>query len=145
MTIDQPPTEKETVKSGILEQGKSLIVGALAFLLLACVTAIGSSLPAGWLNNLPSKPILLLLALSIVVNLLCAWGIFCLLREERMTLRDGVWWDKENQPHCSSCKTPIIFGDFSARYAQTTYWCIKCGRHGYASGLHRNIKATTGS
>ena len=126
---------KESIRATLREQRKSLIVGSLAYLLTASLAAIGTALPSGWLSTLPSKPILLLLALSILLNILVTCWIYLLLREDKLTLRDAVYWDKAHQPHCPACKSPISFRGLNDDNT-TSYFCVQCKSFVKATGLH---------
>lgn len=104
-----------------------MIWGALSALLLLVLKALGDALPSGWFATIPSKPLLLLLALSILLNVIMALGIYLLLREDKMELRkDGLYWDKVGNPHCPACKTPLVTLKVLEDNPTVCFRCIKC-------------------
>ena len=117
---------KEKIKSTIQEKGAELVWGTVAFLLVATVHQIAAALPDSWFMHIPSKPLLLLLAISVVVNIIFGWVIIALLRDEKLTLDKGVFWDRKQRPYCPACKTPLC--DPIDQPSETRWQCVKCSK-----------------
>ena len=44
--------------------------------------------------------------------------------EKQLKLKDCVYWDKNDNPYCPVCKTPLKFDSISQN--ETEYHCPKC-------------------
>jgi hypothetical protein len=132
---------KEIIKATIRERVSTAAWGALAALLMLVGKALADALPSGWFATLPSRPLLLLLALSVSLNLLTTVAIYLLLREERLTLGDGVYWDTAMNPRCPACKTPIQATRLHPEKNETIFFCVKCKQHVRATGIHAPPKS----
>jgi hypothetical protein len=52
-----------------------------------------------------------------------------MLREEKMELKkDGLYWDKEDNPHCPACKTPLVTLMAMEDDPTVCFRCIKCSK-----------------
>lgn len=70
------------------------------------------------------KSMLSLLALSLFANIALLALIFLLTRRSQFVLKYGIYWDKDKNPHCPSCKTPVAtYNEYSSGKG---YFCKPC-------------------
>jgi hypothetical protein len=134
-----PTKTKENIRLKIREYLSLFTTGLFGVLLGLLLNQIGTSIPSKVLDALPVRPILSILGIAIVVILILALWIYALMKEKKMTLKDAVYWNKNNQPHCPGCKSPIVFTSASRSRNDTSYFCIKCDKWGYANNIHSEI------
>lgn len=76
--------------------------------------------------------------LSIV--LLCSY-LFDLHRKSRknaLRLYFGIYWDKEKNPYCPACKTPLNYFHDNEYNEYHTFECIKCNKEMSAKDINGN-------
>lgn len=47
-------------------------------------------------------------------------------KERQLTIHLGILWDKESNPHCPACETPL--GAYAAYGNSYAFKCVKCNR-----------------
>ena len=74
---------------------------------------------------LSKTALLSLLVLSIVLNLVFLALVFYLAKKPPLKLKYGIYWDKDKNPHCPSCKIPIAaYNEYTT--AGKGYYCKPC-------------------
>ena len=114
---------KEDILSTIQQYRSQAIIGLFG-LLFGLLTNVLKQIPISVLDALPNRPILLALAGSLLLVLILTSWIYSILREDKLTLKDGIYWDKENNPHCPACKTPLLQTKDQTTHIQ--FHCLKC-------------------
>ena len=116
---------KTEILSTLQDHLPQVIWGAVSALALIATREILASLPTGFFATLPSKPLLILLLLSVLINILASCEIYLL---KRLKLKDGVFWNKTGQPHCVACKIPLTPRDYFPHRKQREWECLKCSK-----------------
>lgn len=61
---------------------------------------------------------------TVSILLLAVLALLAYLRvDKRLKLKYGIYWDKNRNPHCPSCKKPLQLGIYSS------YECITCNKN----------------
>ena len=127
---------KDKLRTTIRSKMLPYIGASILFLLLSLFQSLIDALPQQFLLSLRANKLFVPLLTSSGLAIIFALIIILLIREPKYTLKDAVYWDKNNQPHCPACKTPIIFTQYNESRNETTYHCMKCKKWGYAHGIH---------
>jgi len=114
----------QELQKKLLEHSVSIVVTLLTGLFLLAGKEIMVLLSPQVLDKLPKKAALSLFLLSLLVNcIMCAWVII-LYRSRQLTLRFGLYWDKDLNPYCPVCQSPLgAYGDYMTGRG---FNCIKC-------------------
>lgn len=113
------------LKDKITERAAEGIAASLTVLLVWAALQISPVvLPA--IEAVVSKQILLaLLVSSIVLNFIFALIVWFSSKSDVLRLKYGVYWDRQKNPHCPSCKKPISdYNDYGL--SGTGYNCRPC-------------------
>jgi hypothetical protein len=114
------PTILERLKQLLL-----LLAGCITGVLAETFLGLYHALEPQVLDLLSKQTLLAGLGLSIVLNLLEL--TYYLLRLEKLDtgfkLKYGIYWDKDQNPHCPHCKTPVTYGDYAD---SSGYYCKPC-------------------
>ena len=128
---------KEELRTTLRSKAMPSILAAFVFLLLSFARTFVEALPKGVLQPLKTEPLLLPLGIATLIALLLfALLVILFLTDKNLKLRDGVYWDKEGNPYCPACKTPVHFAYADKERNRTRYDCIKCYHSSYANGIH---------
>ncbi len=109
------------------------IVGWLVTTAAAIVTFIVTwAFPDAWLRmstfvlaNVEPKVLLVLFICTAMILLVVIAFFLPYLTAEKKKLLGGIYWDKEKNPHCPSCKTPVSnYGEFN--FGDWGYLCNVC-------------------
>jgi len=131
---------KEDLRIAIRSKAMPSILAVFVFLLLSFARTFVEALPKEVLQHLKSEPLLLPLGIAVLIGMmLLALLIVLFLADKNLKLRDGVYWDKEGNPYCPACKTPIYFRWANKERNETSYDCIKCVKTSHARGLHNTF------
>jgi hypothetical protein len=80
-------------------------------------------------DSLPIRVVLGILGLSLVLNIGLAVAVWRLsTKRSSLRLKYGIYWDKDKNPHCPSCKTPLASYNNYAQHGPG-YWCRPCKGH----------------
>ena len=66
------------------------------------------------------------LTISMSLNLVFAAWILGLKRASMLKLRFGVYWDREKNPYCPSCKSPL--SGYSEYHEGNGFMCSQCDK-----------------
>lgn len=64
---------------------------------------------------------------SLAINIVLITTLIYFKQKQKLLLKNGVYWDKNKNPHCNKCKSPLTFGG-SDFYEQNpkSFWCTSC-------------------
>lgn len=113
------------LKDAMAERAAEGVAASLAVLLVWAASQITPAvLPA--VEAAVSKQVLLaLLVSSIALNIIFFIVICFHSKSDVLQLKYGIYWDKQKNPHCPSCKKPISgYGDYG--FNGTGYYCKTC-------------------
>jgi len=129
---------KENIRLTLRQYRSQATIGLFG-LLLGLLTNVVSEIPSGVLDVLPPRPILLALLASLLLILILVSWLFLLLREEKFTLQNGIYWDKKNNPFCPACKTPLT--QIRKKYEKDVdLYCSKCANSLFIVDTDNKIK-----
>ncbi len=117
----------DKVKDSLATRAAEAIAASLTVLLAWAAYQIAPSvLPA--IEAAVSKQVLLaLLVTSVALNVVFLFTVWFVSRREPLRLKCGIYWDREKNPHCPSCKTPVAaYGKYSV--GGEGYYCKPCGK-----------------
>lgn len=85
--------------------------------------------PIAYLFQPEARLLLLLSVLSIslfllVISLVRSFNTQTEKQKDFIKLKYGIYWDKDNNPLCPSCKLPVSYGDYAI--GGTGYRCFSC-------------------
>lgn len=114
---------KDSILSHAVEASAASIVVVMGFL----VNDIALPLLPYIEDAISKKSLLSLLVLSLFVNLSLLAFVWLLARKDELRLKYGIYWDKNKNPHCPSCKKPLsAFGDYGT--SGKGYFCKSCSK-----------------
>ncbi|MBZ4187216.1 hypothetical protein K7B09_12880 [Thermomonas sp. RSS23] len=114
---------KDTLADRAAEAIASSLTVVLAWAAYQIAPAI---LPA--IEDVVSKRFLLaLLATSSALNVIFFVATWYSSKSDDLRLKYGVYWDKQKNPHCPSCKKPIS-GYASYQFHGKGYYCKPCNK-----------------
>jgi hypothetical protein len=67
---------------------------------------------------------LILFLVVVCIGLMLLYALLVIHSYNDLTLKYGIYWDKNKNSHCPSCKTPVIYGEYYV--GGTGYKCIPC-------------------
>lgn len=92
------------------------IVTEIAPILLPSIEAVATK-----------KLLLSLLGLSLLLNLAMLTVVWLLSKKSQLRLKYGIYWDKDKNPHCPSCKNPVSqYGNYQT--IGEGYFCKTCSK-----------------
>lgn len=102
---------------------------AAVMVLLAWVTSIVG--PAVWgaiSEVVPAQALLPVLLLSVLLNLILGLLLHSATygSETRLTLLNGIYWDKDRNPFCPVCQKPVVYDSWHT--AGWGYYCKPCAK-----------------
>jgi hypothetical protein len=116
----------ERVRAAIVEHTVQAAVAAVV-ILLGWIGALISPVLLPIIESTLSQRLLLsLLMLSVFINLFLLWLLYMATRQNKLTLRWGIYWDKSKNPHCPVCQKPIRPGRYVAAANEFGYFCSHC-------------------
>ena len=114
----------EKLKEALLGRiSEGVAAAIIALILWAGYELTPALLPA--IESVISKRVLLALFISsLLLNIVLAIVIWATKKKGKFILKYGIYWDKNKNPYCPSCKTPL------AAYGRYTlglgYYCRAC-------------------
>ena len=60
----------------------------------------------------------------LVYSVVCSLNVHIENQKDNIKLKFGIYWDKDNNPLCPSCKLPVSFGKYVV--GGTGYRCFSC-------------------
>ncbi len=112
---------REAIQSKAVESAVASITVLFVWAMYQLAPVI---LPA--IEGAASKQVLLALVLSSFgLNAILVLLVWSLSKNEPFRLKYGIYWDKEKNPHCPSCKTPVAaYGNYQS--GGRGYYCKPC-------------------
>lgn len=111
---------KEAVLSRAVEASAASITVLLGWAVAEIAPALLPSIEA-----VATKKLLVsLLGLSLLLNLALLTLVWLLSKRQQFRLKYGIYWDKDKNPHCPSCKTPVAA--YSNYQSGKGYYCKPC-------------------
>lgn len=117
----------DKVKDSIATRAAEGVAASLTVLLVWAAYQIAPLvLPA--IEAAISKQVLLaLLVTSFFLNVIFLVVVWLTSKKEPFRLKYGIFWDKEKNPHCPACKTPVAaYGDYPT--GGKGYYCKPCNK-----------------
>jgi hypothetical protein len=117
----------DKLKDALAERAAEAIAASLTVLLVWAAYQIAPAiLPA--IEDVVSKRVLLaLLVTSAALNVIFLVVVWYSSKGDGLRLKYGVYWDKQKNPHCPSCKKPIS-GYASYQFHGKGYYCKPCNK-----------------
>jgi hypothetical protein len=117
---------KDKLKDSIISKAaEGLAVAASIIILWAAAKLTPVVLPAIE-TGLSKEVIVSLLLASLALNIILVILFWVLHKKPEFKLKYGIYWDKENNPHCPNCKIPI--GGYDEYQTGKGYYCKPCGK-----------------
>lgn len=115
---------KEAALSHTVEACAAAIAVLLAWVFSIVAPVLWPAISAA----VPPQALLPALLLSLLLNLILAVLLYSATRkpEPEFQLRFGVYWDKNNNPHCPVCQKPVVYDDWG--YQGWGYYCQPCSK-----------------
>lgn len=127
----------DKLKDALAERAAEAIAASLTVVLAWAAYQIAPAiLPA--IESAVSKRVLLaLLVTSAALNVVFLAIAWYLSKGDGLRLKYGVYWDKQKNPHCPSCKKPISAYD-SYQFHGKGYYCKPCNQVFPLTDVHGN-------
>jgi len=114
------------VKDGFLEHVGAACAAAVVTLLGWILYQIAPVLVPAIESGVSLRIILAILLLSVLLNVVLAFICWHTSRPTKLTLRFGILWDKEKNPHCPVCRNAgVRFGVYQSK---PSYFCNPCSK-----------------
>jgi hypothetical protein len=115
---------RESVLKKLWSVSAGLSAGLLVVLGHQIAPVVLPSIAAGLSPNI----LLSLLGLSVLVNACLLILLWLSAHEARLTLKNGLFWDRRKNPHCPACKIPLSgFGKRATYNFENSANCVQCG------------------
>lgn len=76
-------------------------------------------------SSISKRVLLALLVTSLALNAVFAVALWFTSRRSQFVLKYGIYWDRDSNPHCPSCKTPVAaYGSYQV--GGKGYYCKPC-------------------
>lgn len=115
----------DNLKDALVERAAELIAASLTVVFVWASYQIAPAVLPAIKDAVSTRVLLALLVTSLILNfifLLIAWVSS---RGDGLRLKYGVYWDKQKNPHCPSCKRPLSrYGEY--HLSGTGYFCKAC-------------------
>jgi len=119
----------QKIKDQLLSHVVTIGIGMVGALLLFVGKEVLPPVLPVLLGKMPSRAILALLALSIILNIALLVIVLLVRKQQRLKVMFGIYWDSDNVPHCPSCKSMLCNYDYyRSDYGGFGFYCIKCGK-----------------
>lgn len=121
------------IKTKLAENSVTIGITLIVWLIMQILKELLPLVLPSILQNSPPKLILLLLVLSMLGNLTLL-TLVLLNRNKKLKLKFGIYWDKEAEPYCPICKTPLQTGEHAftyingVNYGSANLTCPKCDK-----------------
>lgn len=115
----------EKVKETLLSKAAEGVAASLTVLVVWAGYELAPVVLPAIESGTSKKAILALLLSSFALNILFGLLVWSLSKKEPFKLKYGIYWDREKNPHCPSCKKPIAtYGTYRGGVG---YYCKPCG------------------
>ena len=117
----------DKVKDSIATRAAEGIAASLTVLLMWATYQVAPVvLPA--IEAVVSKQVLpALLVTSLALNVIFLVVVWLTSKKEPFRLKYGIYWDKDKNPHCPSCKIPVAtYGEYQV--GGKGYYCKPCNK-----------------
>ena len=117
----------DKVKDSIVTRAAEGIAASLTVLLMWATYQVAPVvLPA--IEAVVSKQVLpALLVTSLALNVIFLVVVWLTSKKEPFRLKYGIYWDKDKNPHCPSCKIPVAtYGEYQV--GGKGYYCKPCNK-----------------
>ena len=93
------------IRELLTDRAAELTVATIVGLTGTVATWIGAAALPAISQHLPTRELLMLMALSTLANAIAVIAIWRLRKPEKMDRRFGILWDRDLQPHCPNCSS----------------------------------------
>lgn len=115
----------DKIKESIISRAAESVAASITILLAWVAYQVTPAILPAIETALSKKVILALLLLSLVLNIIFFLFVRATSKKELFKLKYGIYWDKDKNPHCPSCKTPVAaYGSYQT--GGTGYYCKPC-------------------
>lgn len=115
----------DKLKEAVLSRAVEASAASITVLLGWAVSEIAPILLPSIEAVATKKLLLSLLGLSLLLNLALLALIWLLSKKPpQFRLKYGIYWDKDKNPHCPSCKTPVAA--YNEYQSGKGYYCKPC-------------------
>ncbi|WP_303759321.1 hypothetical protein [Alcanivorax jadensis] len=101
-------------------------VAAIFILLAWAFSILGPPIWEAIAKNVPPHLIFPVLLLSVLLNLILGAFLYSTNKAPEFKLLYGIYWDKERNPHCPSCKKPVYYDSWHMH--GDGYYCKPCNK-----------------
>ena len=114
---------KKSVIARVAERVAILIVLVIAWVASAIAPVVGRVI----MDSLSKEGIVTLLLASLAINCVLLIVVWAVYKGPEFRLKYGIYWDKDLNPHCPSCKIPVGgYGEYTG--GGKGYYCKPCGK-----------------
>ena len=116
----------DKIKESIMSRAAESVAAAITVLIAWVAYQVAPAILPAIETALSKRVILALLLLSLVLNIVFFLFVRAVSKKESFKLKYGIYWDKDKNPHCPSCKIPVAaYGKYSSGKG---YFCRSCGK-----------------
>lgn len=115
----------DKIKESIAIRAAESVAASLTVLLVWVAYQLAPVIVPAIEATISKQVLLALLAASFVLNIVFLLVVWSTSKKEPFRLKYGIYWDKEKNPHCPSCKIPVAaYGDYQT--SGKGYYCKPC-------------------
>lgn len=118
---------KDKLKDSIISKAAEGLATAASIVVLWASTKIAPVVLPAIESALSKEVTVSLLLASLALNIVLVilfWGLY---RKPEFKLKYGIYWDKQKNSHCPSCKIPIVaYDDYGIK--GTGFYCKPCNK-----------------
>ncbi|EPF2931141.1 hypothetical protein ACSL9C_004088 [Vibrio navarrensis] len=119
---------KEKIENAFVSKAAEGVAVAVGVLVIWVGKKIAPIVIPALEKNLSNEVLVSLLLASLALNLLILILFWVLNKSSKpeFLLKYGIYWDREKNPHCPNCKTPI--GGYNEYSEGWGYYCKPCNK-----------------
>lgn len=115
---------KEKLKRALIERSAEGLAAGVSVVLLWFGAQIAPAIVPAISGVMTEEQVTATLLASLALNVLLALIYWILNRKPDFTLKYGIYWDRDKNPHCPNCRKPV--GAYGQYQSGKGYYCKPC-------------------
>lgn len=116
------------IKEALLSRVVEACAAAVTVLFAWVTSIVGPAIWSAIFETVPVQALLPVLLLSILLNLILGLLLHSAIHgsETKLTLLNGIYWDKDRNPFCPVCQKPVVYDSWQV--GGWGYYCKPCAK-----------------
>lgn len=117
----------DRLKDALAERAAEAVSASLTVVLAWAAYQVAPIILSAIEDGVSKRVLLALLVTSAALNVVFLAVAWYSSKGDSLRLKYGVYWDRQRNPHCPACKTPISsYGDYD--FSGRGYYCKPCNK-----------------